>query len=136
MAKEFKNVKLSAKVTENTAKLDITVDVSEFIKNLDLPISSTGVTYNVASTFGGHKLHDELDGLVLDLKVYTKKEYYDKRLSYAKQIEVAQAAQKEFSQNTAAQAALTSLGLDPAMLAQAIGIMQTLQAQAAAKPQA
>lgn len=129
MAKEFRNVKMAAKVTENTAKLDITVDVSEFIKGVELPISNTGVTYNVASTFGGHKLEGELDGLVLDLKVYTKKEYYEKRQAHQKQIETVQAVQAEFAQNAAAQQLLSNLGLDPALLAQAVGIMQTLQAQ-------
>jgi hypothetical protein len=127
--KEFRNVKMSAKVSENTAKLDLTVDVSEFINGTDLPISSTGVTFNVASTFGGHKLDGELDGLVIDLKVYTKKEYYEKRQAFAKQQESAKAALKEFEQNKGAQTALSNLGLDPAMLAQAIGIMQTLKAQ-------
>lgn len=102
MAKEFRNVKMAAKVTENTAKLDITVDVSEFIKGGELPISSTGVTYNVASTFGGHKLDAELDGLILDLKVYTKKEYYEKRQAIAKQQRQAQEALKELTQNQAA----------------------------------
>jgi hypothetical protein len=129
MAKEFRNVKMSAKVTENAAKLDITVDVSEFMQGAELPISSTGVTYNVASTFGGHKLDAELDGLIIDLKVYTKKEYYEKKLNHLKQTAMARAAHAEFSQNKEAQAALANLGLDPAMLAQAIGIMQTLQAQ-------
>lgn len=133
MAKEFRNVKMSAKVSENTAKLDITVDVSEFLSGVELPISSTGVTYNVASTFGGHKLDGELDGLVIDLKVYTKKEYYERRMQHAKQIETARTVQKELEQNKAAQDLLGKLGLDSAMLAQAVGIMQTLKAQQDAK---
>lgn len=129
MAKEFRAIKLSKTVSANVAKLDITVDLSEFMNGADLPISSTGNTYNVASTFGGHKLDDDLDGLIIDLKVYTKKEYWDKKKAHMKQTEMARAAMKEFEQNKGAQQALSSLGLDPAMLAQAIGIMQTMQAQ-------
>lgn len=133
MAKEFKNVKISAKTSENAGKLDITVDVSSFLKGEQLDLSSTGVTYNVASTFGGHKLHDDLDGLIIDLKVYAKKELYDKKLAHFQQVEMARKAHAEFSQNKEAQAALSNLGLDPVLLAQAIGIMQTLQAQQAVK---
>lgn len=110
MAKEFRNVKMNVKASENTAKLDITVDVSEFMQGAELPISSTGVTYNVASTFGGHKLEGVLDGLILDLKVYTKKEYYEKRQAYAKQQRQAQEALKELQQNQGALALFTKMG--------------------------
>lgn len=132
MAKEFRNVKMAVAVAENAAKLDITVDVSEFVQGTDLPISSTGVTYNVASTFGGHKLEGSLEGLYIDLKVYTKKEYWERKQQHAKQVAMAQAALKEFENNKGAQQALSNLGFDPAQLAQAIALMQTMNAQNAA----
>lgn len=110
MAKDFRNVKMSTKVAQNSAKLDITVDVSEFMQGAELPISSTGVTYNVASTFGGHKLDGELEGLYIDLKVYTKKEYWEKKQAYAKQVRQAQEALNELQQNEGALAFFTKLG--------------------------
>lgn len=130
MPKEFRNVKMSAKVSANTAKLDITVDVSEYMQGAELPISSTGVTYNVASTFGGHRLDAELDGLIIDLKVYTKKEFYEKRQAYAKQVRQAQEALQELQQNEGALALFTKMGFTKEQAAAMLAAGMASQAQA------
>lgn len=126
MAKEFKNIKMT--VTDS-GKIQITIDPTDWIEGKELSISSTGMTYQVASTFGSTKLDGVLSGLKLDLKVMAGKEDYDKRRQIIQQQELAQQAQAEFAKNKEAQSALANLGIDPVLLAQAIGIAQTLQAQ-------
>jgi hypothetical protein len=107
MAKEFRNIKMGT--TETAIKL--TIDVQDFLNTEGLPISSTGNTYNVASTFGGVKLEGSMEGLVLDVKVYTKKEYYDKRVEYTKQAKVAQQVMKELEANSEALGFFMKMGM-------------------------
>lgn len=129
MAREFNNIKVT--VTDS-GKIQVTIDPKDWINGEKLNISSTGRTYNVASTFGSHKLDGILNGLKLDIKLMAAKDEYDKRKMYLEQQVMAQKATEEFANNKEAQKALSNLGFDPAMLAQAIGLMQTMKAQAEA----
>lgn len=73
------NIKLS--FNGKTNKINIEIDVKDFIERKEIPLSNSGQSYTVASSYGNKTFESKhLQGLVLGLNIYAGKKFYDQEL--------------------------------------------------------
>lgn len=119
--KAMSNVKLSVKGD----KLNISIDIKAFKDVQDLPISSSGKTYLLASTNGTEKLAgDVLDGLGLSLNVMAYKKPYDEKIALKNNRKVAKSAKDEIAASKDIASKLA--GIEPAKLELLMKLIESL----------